>query len=277
MSFDAARNSISPSRRAILDSLLAEWRSTSDLPALAAENLRAEKGSQINKIATYVSALVDNEKELRPSSPTIGMTFEQTGAGFAFAGHEASPFAMALFGRAITLVKFARFLAPQLDVLGCFDTEEDIRGILRSLDNVVEASAPTRFRVYFEAIRNTPLGKKAVFATFIKPVSVGASPWTPPVPRAEEIRSSIALGEDLPGEDYLLFSYHLPSGVLPQVPTTASPGWFYQRWFRPNPSADTDLHGWTAPLDPSFAKRPEIVHPEVNGRTLVFPLHLARA
>ena len=116
-----------------------------------------------------------------------------------------------------------------------------------------------------------------MFATFAKPVKAGQRPWLAPVPDANAIRSSIALGEDDEGKDYILFAYRLPPEVLPRVPTTASPGWFYQQWFRPNVGAATDLHGWTEPLKPGFDRLPGIVHEEISGTTVVFPIHIATA
>lgn len=69
----------------------------------------------------------------------------------------------------------------------------------------------------------------------------------------------------------------VPAATVPRVPTTASPGWFYQRWFRPSQKADAELHGWTAPIGSGFAGRPEVVHSEIDGTTLVFPIHIAKA
>jgi hypothetical protein len=277
MIFETARRKLTDSRQTALDSVLAEWTTSSELPPLAAANLQRENGSSSTKFADYLGGLADKESQLRVLDPGLRVVFEQVGTIFAFAGHEATPFKDAIFGRAILLVKFARFLAPQLDELGCFDTEEDIRAILRRLDGTAENATASRFRVYFDAMRATPLGRGAIFATFVKSATTGSLPWTSPVPDARAIRSSIGLGEDPDGQDYMLFAYRLPADTAPLVPTTASPGWFYQRWFRPNPTADADVHGWTVPIDPLFARRPEVVHSEIDGATLVFPIYIADA
>ena len=175
------------------------------------------------------------------------------------------------------LNNYARYLSPRLDAVGYLDTEEEIRATIRKMDNETEAAAPAYLKGYFRAIRETPLGKKAVFATFAKPVSAGQRPWNLPISDANTIRSTIALGEDPENQDYILFAYRLPDSVVPLVPTTASPGWFYQRWFRPNINAASDLHGWTEPLKSGFTPQPEIVHEEIPGATVVFPIHIANA
>jgi hypothetical protein len=277
MVFDPARNQLSTARKSALDVLLAEWQANNGVPLRAATNLRAERGSGVGPLVTYLTSLADNQADLGVAPPGPKTAFEQIGNIFSLAGHEATPFKESLFGRAILLEKYARYyLTPELDKLGCLDTEEDIRLTLRAIADATETAVPVRFRIYFEAMRRALLGRKAVFATFTKSIQMGESPWTEPIPDAQSIRNNIALGEDPLDKDYILFVYRLPDGTLPRVPTTASPGWFYQRWFRPSQNADTELHGWTEPIG-SGSSRPEIVHSEIAGTTLVFPIHIAKA
>jgi hypothetical protein len=276
MSFNSARNKLTDARKAALDSLLADWDGSTDIRPQVAANLRAEFGSDIDPLADYLAVLADKKAELDSAAHDAKDIFQQIGKIFALAGHEAAPHKDAIFGRAILVENFVRYLQGTLYKLGLTDTPDDILRNLQSLDDKTEATAPSASRIYFKAIRQTALGKDAVFATFAKPVRANERPWVRPPPDANTIRNTIALGEDGTGKDYILFAYRLPDGT-PRVPTTASPGWSYQKWFRPNPAAATELHGWTEPIGTGFVKRPEIVHSEKDVTTLVFPIHIAKA
>lgn len=275
MLFNLVRDRLTAANQAALDSLLSVWACAGDLARQATTNLQNENGSVDHRLEAYLNDLANNASRLSVASPRND--FEQVGKSFALAGHEAAPFKDTIFGRAMLLDNYARYLSPRLDALGCRDTEEEIRATIRKMNNQNEGTAPPHLEGYFRAIRETPLGKGAVFATFAKPVRTGLRPWLPPIPNAHAIRSSIALGEDDTGKDYILFAYRLPAHVVPCVPTTASPGWFYQRWFRPNAYAAIDLHGWTEPLEPGFRRLPEIVHEQIPGATVVFPIYIATA
>ena len=275
MSFNTAKSKLINDNQAALDSLLAAWTSADAVAKQAAANLQNEHGSEVDKLESYLVELANRAPQLSVASTEI--EFKQAGKTFRLAGHETTPCNGAIFGRAMLLENYARYVFPELEKLRYTDTAEEIHATLRKLDGVDEATAPPYLGGYFQAIRQTPLGRGAVFATFAKPVNTGQRPWRAPIPDADAIRSSIALGEDGEGKDYILFAYRLPPEVVPRVPTTASPGWFYQRWFRPNVHAATDLHGWTEPLKPGFNRLPEIVHEEIFGTTVVFPIHIATA
>jgi hypothetical protein len=277
MPFNKARSKLSATRTAALDGLLAAWRGASDIPPQAAANLQAERGSEIDPLAEYLRELADSHDQLGVEPPGPRAEFERVGRIFAFAGHDAMPYRSAVLGRAVLLEKYARYLTLKLDELGCLDTEDEICINLRLIRDIPEETAKPYFQVYFKAMRLTPLGRGAVFATFAKPVRPGERPWKSPIPDAYTVRDTVALGEDPVGKDYILFAYGVPGSTRLQVPTTASPGWSYQRWFRPSPTADTERHGWTAPIKPGLPKRPEVVHPEIDGTTLVFPIHIASA
>jgi len=275
MPFNTAKANLTTANQAALGSLLSVWAAGDNLTKQAATNLQNEHGSADRRLEDYLDKLAKNSPRLSATSPKS--EFEQVGKSFTLAGHEATPFKGAILGRAMLLDNYARYLSPKLDAFGYRDTEEEIRATIRKMDNENEAAAPTYLEGYFRAIRETPLGKGAVFATFAKTVTAGQRPWPLPTPDANTIRSTIALGEDPEDQDYILFAYRLPNSVVPLVPTTASPGWFYQRWFRPNTNAAIDLHGWTAPLKSGLTPQPEIVHEEIPGATVFFPIHIATA
>lgn len=276
MPFSTARKKLTPVEQAALDALLVEWDGSTEVPLQAAENLRRENGMPAASLTKYLTLLAASREALRLSGIGPKAEFERIGKPFLLLGHPATPFKGAVFGRAVRLDVFARFLKEELDKLRCYDTEEDIRATLRALGDKEEIHAPSANRIYFDAMRQSKLGREVLFATFAKSVKPNQRPWTPPV-TSVEIRASCALGEVPPGKDFILFAYHLPDGIIPHTPTTASPGWAYQQWFRPNPKAASEFHGWTEPIGTGIAKRPEIVHSEIDGTTLLFPIHIASA
>jgi len=275
MSFIKAKAKLISANQVVLDSLLVAWAGADAVAKQAAANLQNEHGSEIDKLESYLVELANRAPQW--SVPILEKEFKQAGEAFSLEGHEATPCKGAIFGRAMLLENYARYVFWELEKLGLADTLEVICTTLRKLDGVDEAAAPPYLKGYFQAIRKTPLGRGAVFATFAKPVKPDQRPWRAPIPNADAIRSSIALGEDDEGKDYILFAYRLPPGVSPRVPTTASPGWFYQQWFRPNGDAATDFHGWTEPLKAGFDRLPEVVHKEISGTKVVFPIHIATA
>lgn len=276
MPFNAARSKLASTQQQSLDGLLAEWDVATDVPPQAAKNLRGEHGMSAANLQSYLTTFADSHTALSPSGTGPKAEFERIGNPFLLAGHAAAPFQGAVFGRAIRLEIYAGFLKPSLDSLKCYDTEEEIRATLRTLGDKQETSVPTVHRIYLEAMRRTNLGKEVLFATFAKPVAQQKRPWTTPA-TSTDVCASCGLGEVPAGKELILFVYRLPDGISPRVPTTASPGWAYQKWFRPNPKAATELHGWTEPIGTGFAKRPEIVHSEIDGTTILFPIHIATA
>lgn len=272
-----ARDRLTGTQKDALDTLLQSWDVEGHIYSNAAANVRMDRGSDIPFFSGYLATLASNHTQLGVSPAGPKVVFQHVGKSFALQGRSATPFKDAIFGRAILLEKYSRdYLPPALDQLGCLDTREEILTALRVIANTNESVAPSRFRVYFEGVRRTALGRGAVFATFTKPVSIGGRPWSSPLPDAYGVRNTIALGEDPVGKDYILFSYRLPTHIAPKVPTSASPGWSYQRWFRPSQKADTELHGWTVPIA-TGSPRPEIVHSEINGATIEFPINIALA
>jgi hypothetical protein len=275
MSFNSARNSLAPGPQAAVDSLLGEWAGATEVPLQAAANLRAEVGLELGTFTRYLEGLAARAGEMALSSPSAGSVFVEVGRPFALAGHEGQPHRDAVFGRAVLLENYARYLRWTLYGLGVADAPDEILRTLRSLDDMAETAVPTSSRIYLDAMKQTLLGKGATYATFVTPVVPDRRPWSRPAPDAGTIRDMMGLGEDPPGRDYILFAYKLPGGESPRVPTVASAGWFYQRWFRPNPAAATELHGWTRRLGAGTHGVPEVVHAEINGGTLVFPVLLS--
>jgi hypothetical protein len=224
MSFRSARENLDTGRQSGLDLLLAEWDAGPDVAQFAAANMRAELGSSVADFTVYLALLADNRGQLALAPPGPAVAFQTLGTKFGLQGHDASRFTNLILGRAILLVKYARYVAPQLDALGCYDTEDEIRANLRALDGVPENAAPPYLRVYFVAIRRTPLGRGTTFATLDISRAPTRGPWSDPPPRADAIRNSLALGEDPVGNDYILFAYQISAAVSLRVPYHSESG-----------------------------------------------------
>ena len=277
--FAEARDSITPAQRVALDGILGTWDASDSTARQAATNLRAEKGGPDAATAAYLEELVDGAVELQSDPARRATAFARAGRTFALAGYaSASPDDLVL-GRASRLEKFAGYLkstfVKHYAALRCTDTEATVLATLQDLHAMPESHARWEHEVYFRAMRLMALGRFAVFATFFDLGDVAIGPWRPPLPRAPEVRSGLALGTDPAGSRYVLVAYRLPRGVRVSVPTTASPGWDYQLWFRPSASAATERHGWTAPLEPIHPRRREVVHPEAIASRMKFPIHMA--
>jgi len=280
MPFGDARSQLDSVRKQHLDGVLLAWEGSDSLRKQAAANLLGEAAFENSEHASYLASLADEHAELRAPHPRVLQAFERQGKPFLLAGAKSIPTGGMLFGRAILLRKFARYLSNTFadhPELNCVDEYDQVIATLRTLDGNDATFPKAHLRCYFAGIRLTSLGRGAVFATFVTPIRLNESPWERPVADAHAIRSAIALGEDPLGEDYLLFTYNLPPNRFARVPTSASPGWSYQRWYRPNPNAQVELHGWTSPIDPGHSRRPEVVHEELLGATVVFPLSVALA
>ena len=101
MPFSVARNNLDDARRTILDALLNEWNTASDVPPFADANLRAEHGAPTSEITKYIALLSDNRAALGVVPPGPRQMFEELGETYALAGHDAASLGSLIFGRAI--------------------------------------------------------------------------------------------------------------------------------------------------------------------------------
>jgi hypothetical protein len=207
MSFTAARISLTAAQQAAVDALLTAWENGADVVAKqAAANLRADVGMEVGTLAAFLGAIAARAGEMGLGSPNLRTVFLEIGRPFSLAGHAAAPCRAATFGRAVLVENFARYVKWTLDSWGVFEPVDEVERMVRSLDDVDEASAPTASRTYFRAMRGTLLGKNATYATFVKPVAVGRRPWSRPPPSGGTVRDELGLGEDRNDRDYILFA-----------------------------------------------------------------------
>lgn len=273
MSYTEARAQLSSAEQAALDELMELWRNFGGVPEQARLNLMTDTSLPIYQFVAYLKSIVAEVEDLQPHKPTIRQCFEKIGRPFILHGIASKKHQTAQFGRAIALKKYVRYLRMELNKLGRFDSIEDVEHSVRRLSG--NASPPASLEDYLEAIKRTALGKDALFATFAHLGTAPLLPWSANTPSGNEVRNILGLGADPPDVDYLLFAYRLPDEAPARAPTSTSCGWFYQEWFRSNPNAYIDCHGWIAPLDDDCDRWAEIVHPPIDGTHLEFPFQIA--
>lgn len=272
MDFHQAKSQLSEEEQKALDDLLENWRrSGKEFLRHAADNLINEKGSTDPKITLYLRNLAHNSLALKSEFPH--KAFHESGRKFAFEGYESTPYRGAAFGRAIKLETFIRAFQRIL--------KHDpiiIRAKLIELHGKTESAVSEEFQTYFDNLRRFPIGGASpdpVFATFMESAPY-EHPWRAPLPQPDRIRNLLGLGHHLETHplEYILLMYRLPSGISPTVPTTASTGLDFQKWFRPNPEAARQLHGRTRPLLGVGKGLPEVVHAPSVPAQIQFPFYI---
>ena len=178
----------------------------------------------------------------------------------------------AIWGRAVTRKAYVRYISSD-NRISRRNAEDLLRQALRASREGRETPS-----YHKRVLREAPIGRYVIWASFS-----GEAPETDPfgrLPRTTEaIRTALGLGHIDVNESLVLITYNTEA---PDVrielyrPTIAEAA--EHAHFRPCREADSP-HGWTSPLPPNHAgldAQPEVVHPEVRGRTLVFPIHEAR-
>lgn len=274
-----ARDLLSADQLNTLDTLHADWESAADsVHSFASKNLQNDHSLANSDFGALLVSVINAQSDLRRTSPNPAQVFESATSTYTFKGTLAARFTNALLGRAVLLDKYARRIGETLAALPKpLRRVEDfptVRATLVAISGSLPSSISPDFGPYFEAIRRTAVGRDLVFATFHSPAQPQLRPWPSPPPNAARVRAEIALGEDEIDKPYVLLTYTQLGGEV-RVPSAASPGWSYQRWFRPNSNCAVEQHGWTSPLDSVSSKRPEIVHRNPDQVEIAFPITVA--
>lgn len=123
-------------------------------------------------------------------------------------------------------------------------------------------------------LRSAPLGRWLIWATFRADRSADR-PFDGLPDDKDVIANALGLGEPWPPAVLLLLTYERPAGLVVHRPTVADAATYV--WYAPHVSP-SDPHRMTAPVDPASPPGfglPEIVHREINGETLMFPVRRA--
>ena len=125
-------------------------------------------------------------------------------------------------------------------------------------------------------LRRAPMGRFIVWATF-REDEPDDDPFGHLPKTTEGIRTALGLGECPETETLVLINWRRegPYATLSiHRPTVADAGMY--PWYRPVSDASANW-GYTAPLDPNpdeLPAFPEVVHENIAGETLLFPLYL---
>lgn len=175
-----------------------------------------------------------------------------------------------VIGRAAPIVGYAKTIS---DSPGIHLSPDQCVVLLREVAMAGAAVKPRDARI----LRRSLLGRYVLWATFCL-ASPGESPFEH-IPRTTAaIRTALGLGECSETETLVLISYRTQGAhaFIELFRPTIGDAESYP-WYRPH-SVPTAPYGMTCPLTPNHAglpAQPEVVHREVTGETLLFPLYLA--
>ncbi|MFP4171400.1 MAG: hypothetical protein ACLFV4_00660 [Candidatus Hydrogenedentota bacterium] len=174
-----------------------------------------------------------------------------------------------MLGRAIGRKRFARHMC---DSNPMFDLEEAQELIWAACQAGSQVS-PYQERI----LRRAPLGRFVIWATFCKETP-HKEPFAGLPHKAEHICTALGLDALDPTDSWVLVTYQTQKGdtaIELYRPTIAEAA--DDPLYRPHKDGNA-AHGWTHPLQPNpvgLNPRPEVVHGETTGETLVFPVYEA--
>jgi hypothetical protein len=225
-----------------------------------AENVRTETAFSLDDFCSLVLAFAAHAERI--TSPERAWT--EACRGFQHRGRCLSDSDRPkVLGRALPLKQYASFIHEGAGQL----TPEQAEELLRQV--IVDGDTPNRRRA--NILRRARVGRYVVWATFCKE-RPDRHPFEELERTASCIRTALALGNCEVTDTLVLLAYGA-EGIEIRRPTIADAGDY--EWYRPCSSED-EPHGWTEPLSPNpggLAPQPEVVHGEVLGATLVFPIY----
>jgi len=230
------------------------------------ENIRTETALSTN---SFVELLRDFHLGLVDGSTPPETAWVNACRRHQFSGPTFIASATICLGRAIPLPDYAALIS---DSPGIALSTDQCDALIRNVQTrgSVPNSRETRI------LRRALIGRFVVWATF-NDTSMDESPFDYLPKSTEAIRTALGLGECSETETLVLLSYRREGTAVALDlfrPTIAEAANYC--WYRPVPDA-ASVFGWTQPLEPnpgSLSPQPEVVHREMNGESLIFPLYL---
>ncbi|MCF7730530.1 MAG: hypothetical protein K9N23_02540 [Akkermansiaceae bacterium] len=257
---DALRK-LSVARRNRVKAELAAWKRGSwmagiDRPQLA-RNIEAEQALTV----TVFTSLLKGFAELLAKGEDGVIAWKSACSSHSLSGPPVPPPAQPIMlGRAAKLGAYASHLQRHCSM----------RAIDHALVKNAGKATPSA-SLSRQMASATFCAGKIVWATFSPPPD--SNPFTGLPQDTAAVRTSLGLGCADETTPFILFQYHpdSASSLTLHRPTVADAGTYHH--FRPNPNP-TASWGFTHPLSPNPRKlkgRPELVHPQITGKFLVFP------
>lgn len=263
--FINAVESLDSEDRVLLNEKIDQWRKNSCASfRRIASNIDTETALGVD---AFVALLQDFCAELQTAPADSISAWETACRRHKFKGEPVPPPAPTRLGRALPVGRYAKFLAPKA---GLSDAKAE--AMIRKV--ALAGASPRRREV--RLLRSAPVGKFLIWATFHED-EPNHNPFEQLPHRTEAVRTALGLGECPETETLVLISWRR-EGLLATLsihrPTVADAEAY--SWYRPVADASAKC-GYTAPLAPNLYNLPacpEVVHEEITGETLVFPVYL---
>lgn len=220
-------------------------------------------------VGSFVTLLRDFYSGLIDGSSTAESAWITACRGHHFSGPVFSPPLPICLGTATPVASYAALISDSSKIAL---TAEQCETLIRSIHAKGSPANSREVRL----LRRASIGRHAVWATFNDPIS-DVSPFEHLPKTTEAIRTALGLGECSETETLVLLSYRRDASSITFDlfrPTIAEAGKYC--WYRPV-SDETAAFGFTLPLLPNpqaLKPQPEVVHDEITGESLVFPLYL---
>ena len=266
--FSAALTSLDATISAVVVAQLAAWESGTCFKwRRVAANIKSEVALSTSD---FTSLLSDFAEELAKDPANPDSSWVSSCRKHQFKGSLMPHPLPELLGRASPIGGYAKIISgsPAVSL-----TPDECEALLRKI--ILAGDAPNLREA--RILKHARLGRHVIWAAF-SATHPHESPFDRIPKTTEAVRTALGLGECSETETLVLVCYRSTgsSGSFELFrPTIGEAGNYC--WYRPNPDP-TAPHGLTAPLAPNptgLPPTPEVVHREINGDTLTFPLYLA--
>jgi hypothetical protein len=258
---------LTPDVGARIDAALTGWRSGSSAQwRQVAANIEAETALSVVDFALLLVAFA-SELAAGVKTPEACWT-DACRSGHKFKGIRFPDPLPAVVGRAAPIGNFAKLMSSS----GVGLTDDDCETLLRDVAMAGAAVTPRQASV----LRRASLGRYLVWATFC-PANPADRPFDHLRRTTDAIRTAFGLGHLRATDTLVLVSYRTQGARVrfelfrPTVGDAEE-----SHWYRPHANSAAH-HGMTCPLTPNVANlpgQPEVVHSEITGETIFFPIYL---
>lgn len=267
MTYIKAIPSLSEAHQDAVSAVVASWASSSDdKHRRLSTNICTETALEIHDFISLLTAFAENLLA-EPKDPILG--WKKACYGHQQRGRPLPSPIPTILGRACALRDYADNVSQSP---GSGMTLMQAERLIRDVSVGGQGAHERELNI----LRRSRIGKYIIWATF-NATQPDQGPFVTLPPTTEAIRTALGLGECPQNETLALLTYktlHEGAMLVLHRPTVAEAAGYC--WYRPHPNPNSP-HGLTEPLSPNPAGwqgQPEVIHKEINGQNLVFPLIL---